>query len=96
MPGLTITDAGPHLVKLTANLQIIAVSAVARVKLAGPNKIALGLVSASGVPGSLLGPIRHLTVRIPRLPLGLTVRSVTVGTRGVLIGVAASNVSFGR
>lgn len=95
VPGLTISDAGPHLVKLSANV-IIAASAVARVKLAGPNEIALRLVSTSGVPASLLGPIRHLTVRIPRLPLGLSVRSVTVGARGVVIGVAASNVSFGQ
>jgi LmeA-like phospholipid-binding len=96
VPGLKITGAGPHLVKLSANLQIIAASAIARVKLTGPNEIALRLVSASGVPASLLGSIRHLIVQIPTLPLGLTVRSVTVGQRGVVIGVAGSNVGFGR
>lgn len=96
VPGLKITRDGAHQVKLTANLTILAASAIARVKLATPGEIVLRLVSAHGVPASLLGPIRHLVVRIPRLPLGLTVQSVTVGARGVVIGVAGSNVAFGQ
>jgi DUF2993 family protein len=96
VPGLKITGDGPHRVKLSANLEILAASAIARVKLAGPGEIALRLVSASGVPASLLGPIRHLVVPIPKLPLGLTVQSVTVGVQGVVIGVAGSNVGFGN
>jgi hypothetical protein len=95
VPGLTISGAGPHLVKLSSNLQIIAASAIARVKLAGPHEIALRLVSSSGVPASLLRPIRHLAVPIPALPLGLTVRSVRVTPQGVLIDVTGSNVGFG-
>jgi aspartyl/asparaginyl beta-hydroxylase (cupin superfamily) len=47
------------------------------------------------VPAALLDPIRHLTVQIPALPLGLTVQSVTVSPQGVVIGVSGSNVSFG-
>ena len=96
VPGLRITGAGPHLVKLTANLQIIAATATARVRLAGPHAIALRVVSTRGVPAALLGPIRHLIVPVPRLPLGLTVRSVTVNSSGVVIGVAGSNVPFGQ
>jgi hypothetical protein len=96
VPGLTISGAGPHLVKLSANLQILTASAIARVTLASPHEIDLRLVSSSGVPASLLAPIRHLVVRIPQLPLGLTVRSVAVGAQGVVIGVTGSNVSFGQ
>jgi len=96
VPGLELSSDGSHLVKLTANLQVLTASAIARVEQAGPNEIALRIVSTSGVPASLLGPIRHLTVRIPKLPLGLTVRAVTVSPRGVVIGVAASNASFGQ
>jgi len=95
VPGLKITGAGPHLVKLAANLQIISASAIARVKLAGPHEIALRIVSTSGVPASLLGPIRHLTLQVPRLPLGLAVRSVAVHPAGVVIAVTGSNVGFG-
>jgi DUF2993 family protein len=96
VPGLKLTGDGPHRVRLSVNLAILAASATARVKLAGPGQIALRLVSASGVPASLLVRIRHLVVRIPRLPLGLIVRSVTVGARGVVIGVSGNNVGFGK
>jgi DUF2993 family protein len=96
VPGLKISGAGPHMVKLSANLAILAASAIARVKLAGPHEIALGLVSASGVPAALLDPIRHLIVPIPALPLGLTVQSVTVTPQGVVIRVSGSNASFGQ
>lgn len=96
VPGLKISSAGPHMVKLSANLAILAASAIARVKLVNPHEIALGLVSASGVPAALLDPIRHLIVQIPALPLGLTVQSVAVNPQGVVIRVTGSNVSFGQ
>jgi hypothetical protein len=95
VPGLKISGDGPHMVKLSASLAIFAATAIARVDLASPHELALRLVSASGVPAALLDPIRHLTVPIPALPLGLTVQSVTVSPQGVVIGVSGSNVSFG-
>jgi hypothetical protein len=94
-PGLTVTRAGPHQVKLTANLQVVSASAIARVKKAGPNAFSIRIVSSNGVPPSLLGPIRHLTVRIPKLPRGLTVQTVSVTAQGVLLHVTGSNVHFG-
>ena len=96
VPGLQISNAGPHMVKLSADLQILSASAIARVKQTAPNEISLHIVSSSGVPAALLAPIRDLTVQIPALPLGLTVRSVRVSPRGVVIGVAGSNVKFGQ
>jgi DUF2993 family protein len=96
VPGLKIGGDGPHMVKLSANLAILAASAIARVTLASPHEIALRLVSASGVPAALLDQIRNLIVQIPALPLGLTVQSVTVTPQGVLIHVSGSNASFGQ
>jgi len=96
VPGLQISGDGPHLVKLSANLGIFAATAIARVTQTSPHEISLRLVSSSGVPAALLGPIQHLIVPVPKLPLGLTVRSVTVGPHGVVIGVAGRNVTFGQ
>ena len=96
VPGLTIGGDGAHLVKLSVNLGIFAATAIARVTQTSPHEISLRLVSSSGVPAALLGPIQHLIVPVPNLPLGLTVRSVTVGPHGVVIGVAGRNVSFGQ
>lgn len=95
VPGLHISSDGPHMVKLSANLQVFAASAIARVKQTARNEIGLRIVSSSGVPAALLAPIRDLTLQIPALPLGLTVNSVTVSPRGVVIGVTGQNVKFG-
>ena len=96
VPGLQISGDGPHMVKLGVDLQVFAASAIARVKQTARNQISLRIVSSSGVPAALLAPIRDLIVQIPALPLGLTVQSVRVSPRGVVIGVAGSNVKFGQ
>ena len=95
VPGLLISGDGPHLVKLSANLGVFAASAIARVTQTAGNELSLRIVSSSGVPAALLAPIRDLILRIPALPLGLTVQSVRVSPRGVVIGVAGSDVKFG-
>ena len=95
VPGLLISGDGPHMVKLSANLGVFAASAIARVNQTARNEISLRIVSSSGVPAALLAPIRDLILRIPALPLGLTVQSVRVSPRGVVIGVAGSDVKFG-
>ena len=96
VPGLLISGDGPHMVKLSANLGVFAASAIARVTQTAGNELSLRIVSSSGVPAALLAPIRDLILRIPALPLGLTVQSVRVSPRGVVIGVAGSNVKFGH
>ena len=96
VPGLQISGDGPHMVKLSANLAVFAASAIARVNQTARNEISLRIVSSSGVPAALLAPIRDLVLQIPALPLGLTVQSVRVSPRGVVIGVAGSNVKFGH
>lgn len=96
VPGLKISSDGPHMVKLSANLQVFAASAVARVKQTARNEISLRIISSSGVPASLLAPISNLILQIPALPLGLTVQSVNVTPQGVVIGIGGNNVSFGR
>jgi hypothetical protein len=62
----------------------------------GRNEFSIRIVSASGIPLPALGPIRHLTVKIPKLPLGLVVQGVSVTTEGVVLGVTGSNISFGQ
>ena len=96
VPGLRISSDGPHMVKLSANLQVLAASAIAKVTQTARNAISLRIVSSSGVPAALLAPIRDLILQIPALPLGLTVHSVRVSPRGVVIGVTGQDVKFGQ
>ncbi len=95
-PGLKISRDGAHKVKLTANLQIMTATAVARVKKTGRNKFSISLISTNGIPASLLGPIRHLTVHIPKLPQGLAVQTVGVTAQGVVARMTGSHVRFGN
>ena len=94
-PGLTLTRAGPHRVRLTANLQGVSASAIARVRKTGRNAFGIRIVSANGIPPSVLGSVQHLTIRIPKLPLGITVQTASVTGQGVLLTVTGANIHFG-
>lgn len=93
-PGVKISAAGPDSVRLTVNLAVISASAIARVTRVGPNKFKIHIVDAGGIPLSLLGPIRSMTVQIPALPMGLRVQSLSVTDKGVVIYVTGSNFHF--
>jgi hypothetical protein len=90
IPGLTVSAAGPHSVKLT----VLAVSAVAGIKLTGPQTLLVHITSAGGLPGSLLGSLQNFRVHIPALPLGLAIQGVSVSSQGVVIAVTGSNIPF--
>jgi hypothetical protein len=95
-PGLSVSRAGPHTVKLSLNLQIVTASAIARITKVGRNEFSIRLISSNGVPRSLLGSIRHITVPIPNLPAGLAVQTVSVTGQGLLIRIIGTNVPFGN
>jgi LmeA-like phospholipid-binding len=96
VPGVKISAAGPHSVKLSANLDVVSATAIARVKRTGPDRFKIHIVSTGGIPLSLIAPIRTLTVHLPTLPLGLTVQSLRVTQQGVVIHITGSNISFGQ
>jgi hypothetical protein len=93
--GLNLSDAGPDEVRATLNLVVTAGSAVWRVTMVNGNTINIHLVSSSGVPSSLLPSIQDLNLQIPKLPLGLTIGSITVTPGGVVGQVSGHDVSFG-
>jgi len=93
--GLNLTQAGPSEVKASLNLLVTSGSATWRVTRVTGSELHIGLVSSSGLPASLLGSIQSVNVAIPKLPLGLTINSVSVTPDGVVGDVSAHNVSFG-
>jgi hypothetical protein len=94
-PGLKVSRAGPHSIKLKADLEIIQASAVASVIRTGPDTFKIHVTSTDGLPASLLGPVSNFTVNVPTLPLGLRIEGVTVSGQGVVIRVTGHDVSFG-
>jgi hypothetical protein len=93
--GLNLTAAGPDEVKASVDLVVTSGSATWRVTRLSGNRLHIGLVSSSGLPSSLLSSIQSLTVQIPKLPLGLTIDSVTVTPGGVVGRVSGHDVPFG-
>jgi hypothetical protein len=93
--GLNLADAGPDEVRATLNLVVTSGSAVWRVTRVNGNTLNIHLVSSSGLPSALLSSIQDLNLQIPKLPLGLTIASVTVTPDGVVGQVSGHDVPFG-
>jgi hypothetical protein len=93
--GLNLTAAGPDEVKASVDLLVTSGSATWRVSRLSGNRLHIGLVSSNGLPRSVLSSIQSLTVQIPKLPLGLTIDSVTVTPGGVVGRVSGHDVPFG-
>jgi hypothetical protein len=93
--GLNLSAAGPNEVKATLNLVVTSGSATWRVTWLSGNRLNIRLLGSHGLPASLLGSIQDITVKVPKLPLGLTIDSVQVTPAGVVGRVRGSNVPFG-
>lgn len=93
--GLRLTAAGPDEVRATLNLLVTSGSAVWRVTRVNGSTLNIHLVSSSGLPSSLLGSIQDLNLKIPKLPMGLTINSVSVTPSGVVGDVSGHDVPFG-
>jgi len=95
-PGVTVCADGPDRVKITAGRGLVTGTATARVTRAGPGGIRIAVISAGGIPVTVLGPLRDITLPLPALPLGMTIQGVSVTGQGVLVHIAGQNVSFSR
>jgi hypothetical protein len=95
-PSATVTAVHGNEVALKMDLDIVSGTAVARVTQVGTDKIHVQVISASGIPLSLLGPLADFTITVPNLPLNMDVQSVSVSGQGVLIHVTGSNIKFSQ
>ena len=82
--------------KITANVAgIFSGSGVARVTQSG-NKIHVKLISAGGLPTSLLGGLGDFSIPLPNLPMGMTLQSITLTSQGALVHITGHNIPFGN
>jgi hypothetical protein len=93
--ALTLSAAGPDEVKATLNAVVLTGTAVWRVTRTGDNGINIQLISTGGLPSSLLSPVKHITLQLPKLPLGLKIQSITVSSSGLTGTLTGQDVSFG-
>jgi DUF2993 family protein len=92
--GLTLTAAGRDEVRATIHL-VISASATWRVTAVDGNKIHVQLVSSGGLPSALLSSVSNITLRLPALPLSVSLQSVSVTPDGVTGRLAGSHLQLG-
>jgi hypothetical protein len=94
--GLKIARKSDNEAKITANVAgIFSESGVARVT-QSDNKIHVELISAGGIPTSLLGHLGSFTIPLPSLPMGMTLQSITLTSQGALVHITGHNIPFGN
>lgn len=93
--GLQLSAAGNHEVKATLNLVVVSGSASWRVSRLNGQELSITLVASNGLPASLLGSIRNITIKIPRLPLGVKIDSVNITPAGVTGSISGHHLVFG-
>ena len=82
--------------KITANVAgIFSGSGVARVTESG-GKIHVRLISAGGIPASILGGLGNFSIPLPNLPMGMTLQSVTLTAQGALVHITGHDIPFGN
>jgi hypothetical protein len=96
-PGITLSADGPDRVKATVNVAgLFGDSAVAQVSPAGADAINVRVVDAGGIPASALGTLADFTVRIPRLPAGVSIQAVSVTRQGVRVTAAGHDTTLSQ
>ena len=93
--GLSLSQAGPDEVNASLDLVVTSATATWRVSKTSRNDLSVQLVNSTGLTASLLKDIGNITIRLPALPLGLSIQTVNVTRSGLVGTVTGHNVSFG-
>jgi LmeA-like phospholipid-binding len=94
--GLKLSAAGPEEIKASVDLVVTSGSATWRVTRPNPQELSVTLVGSSGIPASLLQPVRNFSFTIPKLPFGLTIETVSVTPSGIVGHIDATHVPFSQ
>jgi hypothetical protein len=92
---LSLSAAGSGEVKATLGVDGFGATAVWRVSATAPRTIDIQLVSAGSLPSQLLNGIGTITIKLPALPLGLSLAAINVTPSGLVATVTGQNVNFG-
>jgi hypothetical protein len=98
--GVTLTQAGPNTVKITAGVAGLSDTEEAQITQTGPQTISIKIVdSGSGVLGGILGSIgfNSFSFSLPKVvPASLRITALTLNSQGLTVSAAASNAVFNQ
>jgi hypothetical protein len=91
--GITFVPDPSNPGEIDANINVgpISTTVVAKVTQVGNDKINVQVVSADGVPTSILGNLTNFTVSVPQLPAGVSISRVSITAQGVTISIVGHN-----
>lgn len=93
--GVTFSADGPNKVKASIDLGPLSQSAEAQVTQTGPGQINIKLLNADGITSDVLGSL-NFNVTIPKLPAGVSIKSISITQQGIRISVAGTNTSLSQ
>ena len=93
--GVTFSADGPDKVKASIDLGPLSQSAEAQVTQTGPGQINIKLLDVGGITSDALGNL-DFNVNIPKLPAGVSIKSISITQQGVRISVAGTNTTLSQ
>jgi hypothetical protein len=94
--GITLGPDGPNKIKANISIGPISDTAVAQVTQSGSGEINVKVIDAGGIPTDVLGSLANFSIKIPKLPAGVTIQSVSVTQQGVRITVTGQNTTLSQ
>jgi hypothetical protein len=94
--GITLSSGGGNTVKATIDLGPLgSQSADVQITQTGPGQINIKLSSVAGITSDILGNL-NFNVSIPKLPAGVSIKSISVTQQGLRINVAGQNTTLSQ
>ena len=93
--GITLSQAGPNKIKASIDIGPLSESATAQITKTGPGRINIKVLNDGGITSAILGNL-DFNVNIPKLPAGVSIKSISVTQQGVRINVAGQNTTLSQ
>jgi hypothetical protein len=95
--GVTLAPAGSNQIKATVNiLGLFSDTATVQVTQTGPDQINVKVIDFGGIPTNVLGNLANFNVTLPKLPAGVTIKSVSVTQQGLQVTAAGQNTTLSQ
>ncbi len=94
--GITLSADGPNMIQANISIGPLSDTAFAQVTQTGSNQINVKVIKFGGIPADVLGNLANFSFSIPKLPAGVTIRSISVTQQGLRITAAGQNTTLSQ
>lgn len=94
--GITVTPAGPDLLKITASVAgVLSDTEEAKVTQTGPQQISVQVLNNGGALGGVLSSFGSFTFNLPKgVPASLRITGITLNAQGLTVTAAANDANL--